>query len=89
MFSGIAQMAKQALDDMRRKGVDPMVREKAQQESSNRAHAERPPVWLCGLDLGMMTDPTALAIVRKTVEERDDGKRIKRINRYAVLHLQR
>jgi hypothetical protein len=34
----------------------------------------------------MMTDPTALAIVRKTVEERDDGKRV---THYAVLHLQR
>jgi hypothetical protein len=77
-----ASIAKQALEATRRAGPDPLVQ-------AAQASVPQPPPspvsWLCGLDLGMMHDPTALAIVRKTVE----AKGGKRINRYAVLHLQR
>jgi hypothetical protein len=44
-----------------------------------------PARFLCGLDLGMMSDYTALAVVQKTVA--DVGGR--RVSRYAVRHLQR
>ncbi len=84
MFGPIVSMAKQALDDMRKNGVDPLVQERIQDRTS-KPTPPPPMTWLCGLDLGMMSDPTALAIVRKTVDEHNG----KRVNRYAVLHLQR
>jgi hypothetical protein len=45
-----------------------------------------PPSWIGGLDLGMMSDYTALALVEKTVELSAGGLRR---NKYAVRHLQR
>jgi hypothetical protein len=75
-------MAKQALEATRRRGLDPLVQEA---QASVPGPPPSPVTWLCGLDLGMMHDPTALAIVRKTVE----AKGGKRSNRYAALHLQR
>jgi len=45
-----------------------------------------PTKWLCGLDLGMMSDYTALAVIEKTTEVLSGGNRI---NRYGVRHLQR
>ncbi|SRR5579883_548424 len=53
--------------------------------SASMSPSPRPPSWLAGLDLGMMSDYTALALIEKTVQCHDD----KRINRYAVRHLQR
>jgi hypothetical protein len=74
-------IARQALEAAQRSGADPLV--EAAQAPPPQLPA--PVTWLCGLDLGMMHDPSGLAIVRKTVEE-SGGKRI---NHYAVLHLQR
>jgi hypothetical protein len=42
--------------------------------------------WIAGLDLGFVSDATALSIVSKTVKVLDNGKRE---NHYAVRHLQR
>lgn len=79
---GLDGIGKQALEEMRRYGVDPLVKAANAPLPSG---APSPVTWLASIDLGMMHDPSALAIVRKTVEERGD----KRINKYAVLHLQR
>lgn len=44
-----------------------------------------PPSWIAAIDLGMMSDPTALALIEKTVTIVDRKQR----NHYAVRHLQR
>ena len=44
-----------------------------------------PPSYLVGLDAGMMHDPTAMAVMEKTTEQRGE----KKANLYACRHLQR
>src|SRR5262245_17999133 len=51
-----------------------------------------PPVWLAGLDLGMMTDYTALALIEKqivTAERKPEDEGERRYYTYQVRHLQR
>jgi hypothetical protein len=78
---GPISAAKQEIEDRRRQGVPPLVRDLAPRP----AQEPTPAKWLCGLDLGMMNDHTALAILRKSKEERNG----KMVNCYACLHLQR
>lgn len=53
-------------------------------EWEERAEAP-PPTYICGLDLGQISDATALCVLQKYVTEEGE----KTVRRYAVRHLQR